>query len=151
MRLEDGHDPPRPERPGRVDRRRDLGRVVRVVVDDGRARRRRPEALEPPPGAGEVGQRAAACPGSAPASTHAVERRRRVARVVRARHGAADVDAAPREPRAAGLEHRARDVEHDPRRAPGPQGDDVRAVPQTACGTPARNAAKTSRTSASEP
>ena len=53
MRLEDGDDPARRQRAGGGERRRDLGRVVRVVVDDlgavGAA-----EALEPPAGALEV-------------------------------------------------------------------------------------------------
>ena len=57
VRLEDRDQPPRRERPRRLERRAHLGRVVRVVVDHERALRRRADVLEAPPRAREVAQR----------------------------------------------------------------------------------------------
>ena len=57
MRLEDRDHPPRPQRARRRDRRRDLGRVVRVVVHDGRALGGASQDLEAPARAPEGRQR----------------------------------------------------------------------------------------------
>ena len=56
VRLEDGDHAGAAERARRLERGAHLGRVVGVVVDHERALGRRADALEAPPGAGEVAQ-----------------------------------------------------------------------------------------------
>ena len=133
MRLEDRpHALRAVERARGLDRRRDLGRVVGVVVDDQRARRRRPQALEAPAGAGEVGQRARGGGGVGAGQRACFERGRGVARVVQAGDAQAHLEPAPREARAA---RRQRDaggvVRHDGAVA---QREEVRTVPDDRLG-----------------
>ena len=137
VRLEDRDDPaPRPSRPlaRRRDRRRDLGRVVGVVVDDMRARSVSPELLEPPPRAAEGRQRRRPPPpGPAPASTaasSAAAALRRLCSPGTARSGPV--------PRPNGRRARRRGA-----RARGPVGS-------TACGAPARNCRNASSSSRRE-
>ena len=100
MRLEDrDHPPVGAEGARRGDRRRDLGRVVRVVVDDERAPGGLPQPLEAPARPRERADRPHRVGGRDPGERAGLERRHGVARVVQARHPQHDVLAAPREPR----------------------------------------------------
>jgi hypothetical protein len=129
VRLEDGHQAPRPERACGSDRRRHLRRVVGVVVHHARARRRAAQRLEAPSGAGEAQERRGGLPRIGARQPADLERRGRVARVVQPRDGEADVQAAPGEARAALLQHRRGDVEADVGTAAA-QRHDVRALPE---------------------
>src|SRR5436190_825475 len=75
------------------DRRGDLGRVVRVVVDDEGAGRGGAEALEAPAGAGEVGERAGGNGEVGAGEPARGQRGGRVERVVRAWDRELDGDA----------------------------------------------------------
>ena len=100
MRLEDGDHAPGAERPRGRDRRRDLGRVVGVVVVHRRAGRRRPEQLEPAPGAAEVRQRRRRPRRVGARQRAGGQRAGGVDRVVGAGDRQADLDPAPPKARA---------------------------------------------------
>ncbi len=83
VRLEDRDDAARGERAGRGDRCAQLGRMMRVVIDDECARSRLPETLEAPSGAAEVRQRAGQLLRLGPGDDARCQRGRRVGDVVR--------------------------------------------------------------------
>ena len=153
VRLEGGDHAPRAERPRGGDRRRDLGRVVGVVVDDAARRprcargvsKRRPAPLK-------LAIAATAACGSAPASRAASS----AATALRAlcSPGTASATSQP----APGQARRRRPASCGAGRLVGDQRAARRAAPAapgrsqiTACAGRSRNSRKTSRTSCSEP
>ncbi len=127
MWLEHGEHAAGGERPRRRNHRRDLGRVVRVVVVHRRARSRLSEMLEPPPGTAKRGERL-----GRPLAVRARERRRRqraggIDCVVGAGDPQHHRDTTPCEDRAGGAQPSIASVVR--RRLRWAQGAQLRAVP----------------------